>query len=200
MLRRSITCHTPPVLRIRTYSPPPHNPPQKWSMYSSASVFLRFSPTCETTKYPKLFGNLASKSFVLVHKMSLGLTKTARAPLGRRKFALMFVENMLLRKKLVRVIRDDRANQASETELHRDFNDCPNQDSLSGPFPSTEQMRQAGLRRTIISMVRPHPTGPCRAGHLARKMPREPHPFLLVFASAQQQRAVPQRQAGDQFQ
>jgi hypothetical protein len=62
--------------------PPPHNPLQKWSTYNSASLLLRFNPTGETTKYPKLFGNLASKSLCLFRN-SLGLTKTARAPLGR---------------------------------------------------------------------------------------------------------------------
>src|SRR5271154_748918 len=138
----STTRHTPFSLRIRTYSPPPHNPPQKWSMYSSASVLFRLSPTRETTKYPKLFGNLASRSLVLVPK-SLGLTKTARAPLGSRKSALMSVENTLFRKKLVRVIRDDCANQAPEMELSRDLNDFENQDSLSAPPGHT---RQSGLR------------------------------------------------------
>src|ERR1700722_15499352 len=34
----------------------------EWSTYNSASLLLRFNPTGETTKYPKLFRNLASKS------------------------------------------------------------------------------------------------------------------------------------------
>ncbi len=146
---RSTTCHTPSTLRIRTYSPPPHNPPQKRSMYSNASVLFRFSPTRETTKNPKLFGNLASKSLVLVPK-SLALTKPARAPLGRRKSVLTSVEKTLFRKKLARVIRDDCANQASESELPRDLSDGANQDWLSNPLPSTDHMRQSGLRRPKV--------------------------------------------------
>src|SRR6185437_711871 len=114
-------------------------------MYNSASVPFRFSPTCETTKYPKLFGNLASKSLVLVPK-SLRLTKTARAPLGRRKSVLMSVEKTLFRKKLVRVIRDDCANQASESKLTRDCNDRPNQNCLSNSLPPPSHKRQSGLR------------------------------------------------------
>src|SRR6266704_516885 len=55
---RSTTCHAPSTLRMSTYPPPPHNAPQKCSMYKSASFLLRFNPARETTKYPKLFGNL----------------------------------------------------------------------------------------------------------------------------------------------
>jgi hypothetical protein len=152
----STTCHTPSTLRIRTYSPPPHSPPQKRSTYSSASVLFRFSPTRETTNKPKLFGNLASKSLVLVPN-SLALTKAARAPLGRCKSVLTSVVRTLFRKKLARVIRDDCANQASESELPRDLNDGANQDCVSNPLPSAEHMRQSGLRRMTISTVRPVP-------------------------------------------
>src|SRR5579871_1990773 len=154
---RSTTCHTPSTLRIRTYSPPPHNPPQKRSMYSNASVLFRFSPTRETTKNPKLFGNLDSKSLVLVAK-SLALTKAARTPLGRRKSVLMSVEKTLFRKKLARVIRDDCANQGRESELPRNLSDGANQDCPPNhPLPSTEHTRQSGLRRMTISTVRPPP-------------------------------------------
>src|SRR5690349_8952612 len=122
-----MTCHTPFTLRKRTYSPPPHDPRQKRSTYNSASVLFKFSPACETTKYPMLFGNLVSKSINLVGR-SLGLTKTASTLLGKRKSAPKFLDNMLFRKKLARVIRDDCANQRPRTELARDFNDCANQD------------------------------------------------------------------------
>ena len=153
---RSATCQTPFTLCIRTYSPPPHSPPQKCSTYSSASVLFKFSPTRETTKYPKLLGNLASKSPVFAPK-SLGLTKMARAPLGRRKSVLTSVENTLFRKKLVRVIRDDCANQGSESELRRDLSEGANQDCASNPLPSRVHMRQSELRRMTISTVRPAP-------------------------------------------
>src|SRR5215469_9686177 len=81
--------------------------------------------------------------------------KTARAPLVRCKSVLMLVEKTLFRKKLARVIRDDCANQASESKLTRDFNDRPNQNCSSNSLPVPSHKRQSGLRITTIVIVRP---------------------------------------------